>query len=104
MKRALLTVGLVCFGFLNPAWAEFQDGLQAYYRLDFRTALREWQPLAEEGNPEASYQLGILYYRGEGVVQDYAEAAKWFRLAAEQGYAPAQENLDSISRPWWKFW
>ncbi len=93
MKRALLTAGIACFGFLSPAWAEFQDGLQAYYRLDFRTALREWQPLAERGNPEASYQLGILYYRGEGVLQDYAEAAKWFEQAAEAGDADAQYNL-----------
>lgn len=93
MKRAFLTAGLVCFGSLSPALAEFQDGLQAYYRLDFRTALQEWQPLAEGGDPEASYQLGILYYRGEGVLQDYGEAAKWFETAAEAGDADAQYNL-----------
>jgi TPR repeat protein len=94
MKRALfIAASLVCFGLLSPAWAEFQDGLQAYYRLDFRAALREWQPLAEQGNPEASYQLGILYYRGEGVQQDYAEAARWFEQAAGDGDADAQYNM-----------
>ena len=30
---------------------------------------------------------------GQGVPQDYAEAVKWYRLAAEQGYAAAQYNL-----------
>ena len=34
-----------------------------------------------------------MYYNGQGVQQDYAEAAKWTRKAAEQGYAPAQADL-----------
>ena len=34
-----------------------------------------------------------MYDNGDGVVQDYAEAVKWYRLAAEQGNAMAQTNL-----------
>jgi TPR repeat protein len=34
-----------------------------------------------------------MYYNGQGVQQDYSEAAKWTRKAAEQGYAPAQAHL-----------
>ena len=34
-----------------------------------------------------------MHYFGEGVPQDYAEAAKWSRKAAEQGNAMAQSNL-----------
>ncbi|MEQ1814439.1 MAG: tetratricopeptide repeat protein, partial [Candidatus Nitrotoga sp.] len=37
--------------------------------------------------------LGLIYSEGQGVPQDYKEAAKWFRLAAEQGKASAQVNL-----------
>jgi len=37
--------------------------------------------------------LGIMYANGRGVPQDYAEAMKWCRLAAEQGYARAQYML-----------
>ena len=37
--------------------------------------------------------LVIAYFDGEGVEQDYAEAVKWYRLAAEQGDAVAQNNL-----------
>ena len=37
--------------------------------------------------------LGVKYDTGEGVPQDDAEAVRWFRLAAEQGYAKAQYNL-----------
>ena len=34
-----------------------------------------------------------MYAEGQGVPQDYAEAVKWFRLAADQGNATAQYNL-----------
>jgi TPR repeat protein len=35
-------------------------------------------------------KLGFMYVTGEGIPQDYAEAVKWFRLAADQGQANAQ--------------
>ena len=34
-----------------------------------------------------------MYNNGQGVPQDYAEAVKWFRLAAEEGLADVQYNL-----------
>ncbi len=46
--------------------------------------------LAEQGDAEAQCNLGETYYFGKGVLQDYKEAAEWFRKAAEQGHAHAQ--------------
>jgi TPR repeat protein len=43
--------------------------------------------------PYAQSNLGVMYNNGEGVLQDHAEAVKWYRLAAEQGNAKAQYNL-----------
>ena len=77
----------------SVAWADFNAGLKAYYRLDFDRALAEWRPLAQRGDRSAQYQIGVLHYRGEGVAQDFREAAKWFRLAAEGGDADGQFNL-----------
>ncbi len=37
-----------------------------------------------------------MYSKGQGVPQDYAEAMKWYRLAAEQGFALAQSNLGEM--------
>ena len=48
---------------------------------------------AKAGDAEAQFHLATMYYVGEGVAQDYAEAAKWIRKAAEQGDAEAQYNL-----------
>ena len=78
----------------NPASsADFQKGFDAYERGDYATALREWTPLAEQGDARAQYNLGLMYYNGYGVLQDYKTAVKWYRLAAEQGDADAQSNL-----------
>jgi TPR repeat protein len=73
--------------------ADFKTGLDAYNRGDFAAALREWQPIAVAGDPHAEYNLGLLYARGQGVPQDYAQAVDWYRKAAEQGVAAAQYNL-----------
>jgi len=75
------------------ASADFQAGLDAYNQGDYATALKEWQPLAEQGDAVAQYNLGFMYDNGQGVPQDYGEAARWYRLAAEQGKASAQHNL-----------
>lgn len=81
---------------LLPAPASAQDfvaGLAAYNSGDYATALREFTPLAEQGNARAQNNLGVMYRNGEGVPQDYAKAVKWYRLSAEQGNANAQSNL-----------
>ena len=41
----------------------------------------------------AQFNLGQMYETGDGVPEDDVEAVRWFRLAAEQGYAPAQSVL-----------
>jgi TPR repeat protein len=42
---------------------------------------------------EAQFILGAVYTSGEGVPRNYAEALKWYRLAADQNFAEAQFNL-----------
>ena len=44
-------------------------------------------------SPADQNDLGITYYNGLGVPQDYCEAMKWFRLAADHGFASAQSSL-----------
>ena len=53
----------------------------------------KYRQAAEQGDAEAQFKLGLCYYKGEGVPQNYAEAVKWYRKAAGQGYAQAQYNL-----------
>ena len=73
--------------------ADYESGYAAYARGDYRTAYREWRPLAEQGDAQAQYNLGTMYETGKGVPGDDTEAVKWYRLAAEKGYLEAQLRL-----------
>ena len=89
-----LLLSIVCLAL--PAWADFQAGLTAHDREDYATAMREWQPLAEQGDAPAQYHLGMLYHKGRGVPQDDVQARKWYAKAAAQGLAKAQFGLGTL--------
>ena len=55
----------------SPVLAQdFQKGYDAYQAGDFPAALKEFTPLAEAGDAYAQYNLGQVYRRGQGVLQD----------------------------------
>ncbi len=93
MKR-FVALCLMAVAFATaPAFGGVDEGMDAANKGDYRTALREWQPLAEQGDEYAQYNLGVLYNNGHGVPQDYKQAIKWYKLSAEQGNERAQYNL-----------
>ena len=93
----LVLIAALCAGFTLgltvPAWAGFEEGEAAYNRGDYATAIREFRPLAEQGDAYAQFNVGLMYSEGEGVPQDYAKAAKWYSKAAGQEHAGAQVSL-----------
>ena len=93
LLTSLIVGAFFMFGAVSAQAQDFAKGFAAYQTGDFATALKEWRPLAEQGNAQAQKNLGFMYKNGKGVAQDYAEAVKWYRLAAEQGDADAQNNL-----------
>lgn len=48
---------------------------------------------AEQGDPDAQYELGFSYYHLVERKIDYTEMLKWYRRAAEQGHAAAQFSM-----------
>ena len=82
---------------LPVAGGPYEDGAAAYVREDYATALKLLRPLAEGGNDSAQARLGLMYDLGHGVAQNYTEAAKWYRAAAEQGHEVAQLFLGLYS-------
>ena len=73
-----------------------KDGLAAYQRGDYATAMKLWRPLADQGLAPIQLSLGVMYAKGQGVSQDYVEAIRWFRRAAGQGNVNAQYYLGSF--------
>ena len=55
-----------------------------------------YRAAAERGEAWAQFNLGNMYYNGEGVPQDDATAVMWYTKAAEQGNAAAQSNLGNM--------
>ena len=84
--------------FSQLAAQDFDKGLNAYDLGDYDTAVREWEPLAGQGNVDAQYNLGFMYDNGQGLTQNSSEAVKWYRLAAEQAHADARLNLGTMYR------
>ena len=75
-----------------PARADMQAGWQAYTAGDYETAISEWQPLAEAGNFQAAYALGMAYQ----IKGDPAQAVPWYEQAASAGLTEAQILLGTM--------
>jgi TPR repeat protein len=73
MVRLPICLALI-FAFCSPHFAQGAP----------RVTAADYKIFAEEGDESAQYHLGIIYRDGQGVPQDYAESAKWFRKAATQ--------------------
>ena len=53
--------------------------------------------LAEQGDADAQYYLGVMYSAGEGVKQDYILAHMWYNLAASNGSERGKKSRDFIA-------
>ena len=58
---------------------DFQDGLDAYQKQDYKTAHRLWLPLAEQGKAIAQNNLGVMYANGDGVGRSTSRKKSDFR-------------------------
>ena len=98
LKHAIAAVLLV-LSFVEPVTAgPLEDADAALKRRDYATALRLIRPLAEQGDANAQYNLGVFYDNGLGVPQDKVRAYMWFNLSAAQGREGAAAFRDLIAR------
>lgn len=96
MKKIIpLLILLLCI--VNPARADFNDGVVTYLMGDYDKAFTTMQSLAETSDHGfAQYYLGMMYMKGQGVEQDYKNAGKWFRKASEKSIPQAQYKLGEL--------
>ena len=80
----------------SAAAAELETGLRAYEQRDYPTALNALTAAATS-DADAQYLLGRLYAAGNGVVQDFIEAYKWYSLAAAGGQRLAPVVRDVLA-------
>ena len=64
-----------------------------FFWREARFDLKAARDKANEGNADAQFTLGLNYGSAPGDLQDLAQAARWYRKAAEQNHSLAQFNL-----------
>lgn len=98
LKHTLAAI-ILGLSFAAPmAAGPLEDADAALKRRDYTTAVRLNRPLAEQGDANAQYNLGVFYDNGLGVPQDKVRAYMWFNLSAAQGREGAAAFRDLIAR------
>lgn len=78
---------------LGDAEAQANLGIMLQSRGDYKQAAYWYQQAANAGVANAEYNMGTLFFNGEGVAQDYAKAHEWFARAARRGNKYAEFQL-----------
>jgi len=87
--RTLLLLVLTC----QVAYADFKAGMAAAQAGDFTTAYEQWLPLAEQGDVDAQFNVGLLHSKQLVPQASPVQAVKWYLLAANNNHIHAQFNL-----------
>lgn len=95
MAGAML-FGLTGLGAAGAAWAGLEEGVKAYDKGDYATAIKEWLPVAQKGDRNALFNLGQVYRMGKGVPKNFDLAERYYLEAARLGHPAAQGNLGTL--------
>ncbi len=93
MKGFLVLPILLILLLGSPAAANLSKDSEAVESRNDATSLKGWGVLAEQGDADAQFNMGVVYLRGIGVTQDYQAAFNWFKKSTEQKHALAQFSL-----------
>ena len=78
----------------SPAtMSELEQGKRLFQDGYYKRAMEQLLPIAAEGNMEAQYAVGYMYYYGFGAAQDTASGHFWIQRSADQHYEPAAKAL-----------
>jgi TPR repeat protein len=97
MQRFMIVLLVFCFALFGDASGpRADDPYSAYKSGDHAAALKGFRALAEQGDPNAMSNLGLMYANGLGVDVDFTAARGWFEKAASQGHIGAINNLGGM--------
>lgn len=96
VRRVTLFVGVFAMLCSASGIAGLAEGLDALKRQDFAAASKELRPLADRGDAEAQFRVGLMYEFGKGFSVDMPRAIAWLGKSAAQGHVAAQLELGVI--------
>jgi len=89
------------FAEATPDKSRTEEAKRAVRLMNFTLAAKLFSNLAESGDRDAQYRLGVLYQTGRGVTKDYTKALYFFKRAAEKGYPKALYSLAQMFENGW---
>ena len=97
-KILLLVAATICVqACTSPKMSEeLQQGKSTFTAGDYKNAFRELLPIAVDGNAEAQYAVGYMYYYGFGVEQDTQTGLVWIKKSATQNNLSAKNALKKM--------
>ncbi|WP_235591122.1 TonB family protein [Pseudoalteromonas sp. H105] len=95
LKVCIFVCGLLS-GF--NAKADLLSATLDYHQGHFSKAKQEFLQLAQLGNPDAIYNIAVMYLHGQGVEKNTAQAYAWFSLAADFGLIDARDTAMLIAK------
>ena len=94
MLLSPLAAALVASGFMvSAAFADYEAGARAYRMKDYAQAIKEFRA---DGSKNSNYNLGVMYYKGQGVKADHLQGLEYFKKAAAQNHVNAQFILGNL--------
>lgn len=73
--------------------ADYATGLKAYQKKEYGRALKEFKAANDKNS---HYNLGVMYFKGQGVKPDHLQGLEFFKKAAEEGHGNAQFILGTL--------
>jgi TPR repeat protein len=97
MRAIFYSIALSCLVACASTGSGLREGKANFREGNYSTAFEQLKPLAEQGNADAQYALGYMYYYGKGTPINLPLARKWIKAAAAQGQPDASTALGMLS-------
>lgn len=92
MRKMVMLLPLLSILTATGAHADVKGGAEAWARGDYEAAVKEWRKPAEQGDPDAQFNMAQAYRLGRGVEGDIIAAQELYALAAAKGHIRAADN------------
>ncbi len=85
---------LIAMGTIAPCFADtYQDGIKALDNKIYSEAVAQFEKACDNGNSKGCFQLGRLYEKGDGLVQNKYKAVSLYTQACHGGEADGCSNI-----------
>ena len=93
MIKRIFIPFFIILGLLIYFTSDFRKGYRAFQNTEYEKAYNLFLKSANEGDARAEYNLGAMFYSGEGGKQDLKKSFEWFEKSAKNGNAKAAYNI-----------